>query len=405
MNSAMLAPAVRNLLVALLFITVSIVQSCAGPFGLTEKEMTGTEDTVSQTSASITGLILEKPESGWTMRSSLFDRNLKIKACYFLTPEIGWAIGAQTIFKTQDGGNNWAATDLNFINSSEIKFLHFLDEANGRIVLQDGGDEYSDQSQVSVFSTSDGGKEWVLAHFENSSVVTDAYFGNTQTWLVGRKFIGDYPRRLDPLVIKHLNDSNSWKNVAASNYPLGTGPAQIVAGLDGCLLLADKVGRIARSCDSGGSWEPLAASSNFPPDSSYRLFSVGAGASFVWTLESAGGMGGSNSVLTIIPQESNQTKVAVSLPGSYLRSAIAVSSREFYLVGKWSGLNDGTHQFGTILHTVDGGKSWRHVIRTDSPIIAAQFFPEASQIWLLTADGVMVTLKRKSITTGGASNP
>jgi len=401
MKPVMIMSEPQNSFVAVCFLVLGLFQSCTNTLGIREKGISTrndpTENRASQVDVDITAKVMPGRESDWVMRKALSKRDVYVKAFHFLTSEVGWAISNRSIFKTINGGKTWEMTKLNFINSSEIKSLHFLDDYNGWLLLQDGGDDYSKLSKVSVFRTTDGGAQWSLEHVEDSSVINEAFFDVTQTWLIGMKFVRDYPRTLAPLIIRHLNGTHKWEDVTARSNGVSKlieKPSQLASDHNGCLLLADKVGTIVKSCDSGNSWERLTSTDNFPADSSYRVLSIEATNDFIWTLESAGGMGGLNSVLTIIPYASQHNRVTVSLPRLYLRSGIAISDSEFYLVGKGSESDDGTMQLGTILQTVDGGKTWRHIFSTISQISVAQFFLLTSQIWLLTTDGELIALEQ-----------
>ena len=81
----------------------------------------------------------------------------------------------------------------------------------------------------------------------------------------------------------------------------------------------------------------------------------------------------------------------IGLGGYYSKSAFAVSSQEFIVTAKKFDHDDRTPKYnGLVLHTKDGGKTWRIIYRYKNEITQAQTLGfVSSSFLLLTENGTL----------------
>lgn len=93
----------------------------------------------------------------WVEQNSGTDQRLKY--CYFLNAEQGWAAGHDgTILKTIDGGLSWVAQSIGTLDN--VHSIHFNDPLNGWAVLY----EFTPDRHGSIIHTTDGGNSWSVQH-------------------------------------------------------------------------------------------------------------------------------------------------------------------------------------------------------------------------------------------------
>ena len=74
-----------------------------------------------------------------------------VKSVYFFNKHSGWAVGADGLVKTTDGGLNWSSVELNFGATS----VYFANKYTGWISNDD------DNGGVSgIYKSTDGGYTW-----------------------------------------------------------------------------------------------------------------------------------------------------------------------------------------------------------------------------------------------------
>jgi len=105
----------------------------------------------------------------------------QLNAVFFVTPDLGWAVGNQgRVLKSTDGGVSWAV-QTNISTQAPLNDVFFLDTQRGFIV---GGPAH----EGIVMSTMDGGLNWRTQTLDSGELrgVFATYEGS-RVWVVGKK--------------------------------------------------------------------------------------------------------------------------------------------------------------------------------------------------------------------------
>jgi photosystem II stability/assembly factor-like uncharacterized protein len=171
--------------------------------------------------------------------------------------------------------------------------------------------------------------------------------------------------------------------------------ARITVKGSNCVLVVNKSEKIFQNCNNGEDWQQIKFVGNFSPLSSYGMKQIGVKDNFMWTLQSAGGIEGTASLLTIMPDTYNEKIKLVSLPEYFLSYGFSISSQEFFLAGEKIEFPENLADKGLILQTRDGGKTWNKIFKTTEKIKFAQFLHLSSiNIWILTSKGALHKLTK-----------
>ncbi|MCH8525461.1 MAG: hypothetical protein LAT52_13000 [Balneolales bacterium] len=176
--------------------------------------------------------------------------NRNLRAITFVNQDVGYAIGAlSTVLQTTDGGVTWnllptaafsggSSADLQFRTLSS---LYFADELNGWIVGNVG----------TIWTTTDGGNNWVRQSAPTNTVLNKVHFADTQTgWAVGP---GGY-------IIKTSNGGATW---ATQNSTITTDLFGVFA-LDANRAVAVGQGpTLLNTSDSGELWSTITTPKRF----------------------------------------------------------------------------------------------------------------------------------------------
>ena len=96
-------------------------------------------------------------QSGWVEYPAITNRVLT--DIYFVDAYTGWVIGDSSIYKTTNGGVSWVRQNYNYITSTSLKSVKFLNVNTGFVA---GGHHsgYYDFYYQYIFKTTDGGNNW-----------------------------------------------------------------------------------------------------------------------------------------------------------------------------------------------------------------------------------------------------
>lgn len=99
-----------------------------------------------------------------------------LNAVFFIDAKVGWAIGADILLTTVNGGNTWTSRAIE--NFSGFHFLHFIDEKNGWILGDHG----------IILKTANSGANWkVQDSGTTESLLSGCFLSNQAGWAVGRR--------------------------------------------------------------------------------------------------------------------------------------------------------------------------------------------------------------------------
>ncbi len=99
-----------------------------------------------------------------------------LKDCFFINPDIGWAVGrGSRIIKTTDGGESWASQYYLGGLFDDLYSVYFLNPDTGYTVGYNG----------KKYKTTDGGKNWIILTGGNTNHLQSLQFINDTGWAVG----------------------------------------------------------------------------------------------------------------------------------------------------------------------------------------------------------------------------
>lgn len=168
------------------------------------------------------GHILEST-NGLDWQQQTVPTTATLTAVFFLTPQLGWAVGHDaTILVTQDGGQHWAIQQQNPELEKPLMDIHFFDQQNGIAIGAYG----------LFYRTEDGGQSWkreLHAEFLNK---------DDQEYLADLKQEDEqlYKQELSS-ILPHLNRLSSVVNHR--------------------IYLAGEAGLLAFSDDNGRHWQRM----------------------------------------------------------------------------------------------------------------------------------------------------
>ena len=165
------------------------------------------------------GHVLHSVDAGRTWTQVQVPASANLTAVYFADPKNGWAVGhAQTILRTQDGGDTWELSHFEPEEAEPLLDVSFGDGLRGLAVGAYGV----------IYSTVDGGSVWSHVPFEPEPLPGAAKV---------EPAADDMEAEVDLGFEFHLN-------------ALARGPGQR-------LYLGAEAGRLFRSDDDGASWREL----------------------------------------------------------------------------------------------------------------------------------------------------
>lgn len=271
---------------------------------------------------------------GKTWLSNLAEEVKKIRCLTFVTTEEGFALDSKgIILKTNDAGKTWKKVSTIPIGLGEVAFvesqIRFMDQLNGFIVISPGH----------LWGTSDGGKNW-----------------------------------------QELHPFNATKNLRCAL----TGGISIKG--DNIWLTAEP-GILFKSEDRGKTWsfQKIQNSSGL----FYDVFFISEKTGWVTGFPGLG----------VFRTDNSGANWKVQLP--FVSSAKSISINSLYFINENEGWAVGQNKWekngsgmghGAVLHTVDGGTSWKQVqVGKGDSICSWVHFTNVNQGWILDRNNIYHT--------------
>jgi hypothetical protein len=354
------------------------------------------------------GEILENNHLDWNSKSVVIGKNNKIAVFNFIDENKGWGVNENFVFKTTDSGKIWKSFSIQFVGKAKICSVNFVDENNGWLILQVGDrNEYSKENQVLIYRSQDGGKSWTHSHTEKSVLLNDFQFTIGDGWVIATRFLGLNPQRLEPLILHFSGETGVWNDVSEPLKLLSNEPTygedslpsleSLAIDENNCLLAVNKAEKIFQTCDRGRNWQIITTIGNFSPLSSYGMKQIDVSNDFIWTLQSAGGIEGTASTISIIYKKASEKTKVISFSDYFAKQGISLSEKEFFISGEKIVLTQRKKKNGIILNTTDSGVTWKNIFKTNKEIASTQFMmPLLNTIWILTAEGELNKITKKN---------
>ena len=260
-----------------------------------------------------------------------FPSNEYLYIVKFASPEIGWILGQDHIFKTTDGGETWSINDT---TSDNIwRGFYVIDDTT---VIRAGYSKYG------IRRTSDGGKTWVT--IDSTIRDIDSFdFINSKLGFASGGFVDTAN------VYRTIDGGKNWERIAHTNiYQWGSDFSKVsfIDSLQGWAVSYD--GMIFHTTDGGFNWkfQDSTALNNHAPLRDIQFTSPDSG----WAV---GGISGYSIYLRTT--DGGNTWISSSVPTNFatcsFREICMINSRVGWLVGSYNG--------GPFLFkTTDGGINW-----------------------------------------------
>lgn len=141
------------------------------------------------------GFILRTQNAGQTWKKIYTPLNkLEITSIYFINNLVGFCVGDNVIYKTNDGGQNWTENQINNLVGKMMK-IKFSDSQNGFIVC------LFDR----ILKTTDGGSTWQITSPQKNSGYYSLSSSNGASYVSGQ---GE--------ILKSVDNGISWNELANS---------------------------------------------------------------------------------------------------------------------------------------------------------------------------------------------
>lgn len=276
-----------------------------------------------------------------------------VVALMFTDIKHGWALTVFQLLETNDGGKTWTARLESDDGKMAFYSFDFINPTTGFIV----GAQRKDEGRATlILRTNDSGRSWQESSFHVSSPnakaplqLNSVSFCNPQVgWAVGSN-----------LILHTTDGGQTWETQRNGNseemlfgVACGSPERAWVVGVDGLIL---------QTKDGGRSWERQSSGTT---DALVRVRSFADGD---WVVGGRAGKG-------ILLRASNDgTKwEQVPLNSTEGLTDIYMSGQQGWLVG----VN------GTILHTDDGGQTWKQERSPTNNSLISVFFLNPRQGWI-----------------------
>lgn len=214
------------------------------------------------------GIVLESHNNGldWEVLSSVEGG---LDGVTFVSPDVGWAVGAGTILSTTDGGRSWREQVGNVSPEGTppplLRRVRFITPEEGIAVGGTGGIDFTRRYLTLILYTRDAGQQWTVPSITGegnpalvNSPIKDACFtrgGNALA--VGYGFSGD-------VVLLSTDRGASWIDIRNRFERFPAQPRGVACVGDSLLwIVGGGETTILHSRDGGNTW--VDQSTNTPP--------------------------------------------------------------------------------------------------------------------------------------------
>lgn len=319
-----------------------------------------------------------------TVTKSKISKRDEFKYAQFVNADFGWAASTESLYKTSNAGKTWERANLNLASSSQIASFFFLDDTHGWLVIRDQthSERYGFGNSSRILVSSDGGRSWSeQSVFSNEVKISSIRFVNLNEGLaIGSKVVREKQPYDEMFALRTSDGGKQWNDISErvsltfkNEYGIANDIGRSIhwPSLTQISLLT-KFGRIISSTDGGNSWNNLVQFEDKRPNGSlsstgyYKILLDTRGRMLV-----IGGASGEEGYWgdTIVSDDLGSW-ISQELIGLPIRDAIVLSDNELLACG-WEIKNQQEQSpsnvpaVGIILESVDRGKSWSPVYRSE----------------------------------------
>ncbi|MGQ0541347.1 MAG: WD40/YVTN/BNR-like repeat-containing protein [Blastocatellia bacterium] len=315
----------------------------------------------------------EKGTSEWnvTLKDSGLDNARKF---FFLDKEHGWAYHDE-LNKTEDGGQIWKA--VKSVKSERSRFSHvfFYDSNLGWVVEQSlfSGPQEAKSQDALVTRTRNGGDTWSEILRLKGIVITDLFFATEDVgWLVGRKYDGEDPIDFEIYTVVTSDGGESWSDVSKgldtaigalheSQLRSKNISSVLVHNNEFTVLSGDD--QMLHTSDLGQQWNSLGA---LPHDDLFTRLNTNRmgllGDRLRWFVRASHHY----EALGALTVEGGESWTQYELRDFYFSDGVLLSENEAIVCGYRTRPNHSPT--GVILHSLDGGRSWKLLIENSKSV-------------------------------------
>jgi photosystem II stability/assembly factor-like uncharacterized protein len=326
----------------------------------------------------------ESPQ--WAAVSTNLEDAGELRAGQFLSASHGWIVSEKGFpYKTTDGGRTWQQVKAEALANIPITGLFFVSNDLGWLVQRD-------KNESRLINTTDSGQTWQAQYSLQRSNIKRVRFASAEEgWAVGIRFSGSNDTPSGSSVIlytsdqgKHWTDmSENLRRVTSDNHL-----TDVYAVAPSKALVLTSGGTVISTEDGGRNWRQVIDI----PDKPQTFFSrLGiSGGNQLWALGGADSTEGMWGLLVHIEAEKAWKKFRVEC---FLNDAVFLSEDEIYVCGHMR--TDAPHfpEVGVILHSTDGGHSWRIVHRIQGSSIKAMSLVNSNLIYAISDNGLFLRLE------------
>ena len=303
----------------------------------------------------------------------------------FVNERRGWAGTNHLLYETSDGGDKWSRLSLSPGEDWRISSFTFVDESRGWLATtrQTYTERYGMGNSSQIWATTDGGNTWTKqADFPDEIKIKQIKFLTADHgFAIGARVI-DRPRSEGPayddiLVLKTVDGGRVWTDIsdaAKTEIKNETGTTvdhgwNMGSALSTEMFLLTRNAALLKSSDHGKTWKTIA---RFEDERPHGFVSSVAFFKLVFDTEQqvriiAGAQGDEGYWGDLVTTGEDNSWISYELRRMPLFDAIFLSKDEIVACGEerrsW-GDKRSPAVLGIILHSLDGGKSWRPLYRS-----------------------------------------
>jgi photosystem II stability/assembly factor-like uncharacterized protein len=344
--------------------------------------------------------LLDKSEAVKAIISPVSKMGHGVEASFFANEATWWVIIRNTVNFTEDGGRTWRTTELPNTIAGTSKKIQFWDGIHGMLLAQTNETENildSGKNKYWFLESKDSGKSWQLLASESGVFVSSILFtDNEKVWLGGRRFIGISPVRFDAFLAHRTDGGKHWEDFSGKMVNLLSSNEYIAAAIlrqGGLINIISTDNRVIESQDDGRSWRIATSFRDVPERNVYFKSDERSGTWLAGNINAHGLQIG-----TLMTKKTDQLWQMNMLNMAHFTDIINPTEGKFFACGTIQEFLDPsdtskTKETGVILESVDLGKSWSTLYKSNGNEFLSLYYLNDETILMLNKNGDLSRLK------------